>query len=1680
MANGNHSEQPKFPGLKAVIHGNGAVAHVMGHVCGGVIGYPITPSTEISEIYESFRANGGMNVWGKHPFFFEPEGEHSAQSGALGAAMTGGLYISNASSSQGILYGLESHYVTAGKKVGGFVLHIAARVVSKHSLNVMAGHDDVYSMVNSGYTILFGSNPQEAADLAAISYKVSAQSLIAVANAMDGFATSHMQSEALLPEPELLASFLGNPEDRIACPTLAQEMLFGAKGRVFQLQQFIQKHRQDFDEANVGQLQAHLSAHAEEIERDGEGGTIGRTLEWVPEALHAKWGRQWRHAAAKGTRQRVPALVDPNNPGSTGPVQNQPDFQAGAADHRTHFAGAVPGFIRQAMEEYSHLTGRSYQPVRTYRSEDADFVIVSMGSVTDDCEAMVDHLRNQGKRVGSVSIKQFMPFPESDIVKALSGKRAVTVLERSDATMLSELVGNALFKAVQNHKQPRHDGIPALAEAPIICTGIFGLGGHDLQPRHLAAAFRNMEEGQNVPLFYLGSRFFEDSQDQELIDLQKRLRQAYPETVKMAFPTDPNPHLLPQGALRVRFHSVGGYGTIATGKLLTDILSGVMELHSKSAPKYGSEKSGAPTNFYLTLSPEPIKITNAELEDVEIVLSPDHKVFEHTNPLRGLCHGGTFIMQSNESPLEVWKRLPEAARRRIREQEINFYVVDAFAIAKENAPTQDLQVRMMGIAFIGAMCGNVAQVMGRSSEEMLLTKIQNQIQKKFGGKGDKVVASNMAVIKRGILSTRKVEYNEPAFVAAAASATDAFRGPGVAISASMVQRGPGSNCAGMFDQGYFGKTIVDPFKAGTIGESPIYPGAGLNIPIATAAWKDKGLFRLDVPEFIPHLCTGCMECAIACPDAAIPNTVHEIHDLIVSGISQLDIPPQQRQALSDLVIPLSNVVREMYRKLPAKDPKPFSEVVADAGFQMDIGMDFGSSTTTRENFAKLVTVLSQFQVAKTRPFFDAMEKSVPGSGGLYSVVVDPWKCTGCLECVDVCGPHALVEKVQTPEIVQRLEAGFTFLSRLPNTPNRFFNNALTPSGDTKRMMLDHKNYYALTGGHGACRGCGEVTAVRLVTGMNRALHSERYRRRIVQLEQLIRSVQEKLGQVNGDEARRQRLQHALRTMEKSLFNLESGPTGNGPANAVFANATGCTSVYGSTFPFNPYTDPWVNSLFHDTAPLAKGIFEGLTQNVTSEFKAVRIAELELADAYDAKVHDKFFRYFGWEGFSHEERSLLPTVITLGGDGSQFDIGFGALSRLLTTRTPVKCMVVDTGTYSNTGGQASTSSFVGQDSDLARFGNLHLGKTESRKEFSLLAAFHPMVFVVQTSVGIQNHFMKNVLDLLNYQESPALLTVYTPCQPEHGIGDNASTRRAREAVQSRLNPVFVHNPLAGETLAERFSIEGNPDPDQDWSKTTIAFEDAEGHPQIKEIPFTPADFAAREGRFKKHFRAVREEDELREISQYIALSKEAREGLTPFIWSTDKKNHLVKLAVAPAIVALTDDCLRNWRSLQTLSGMQLGQMAESHRKEMTLWKERYEHAVKDREQTMDAIARGMSELASGARATAAGIVGSVLVGAGVVTAGESGGAGAGKGGAGKPLVEIVPEDAHKCTNCKKCYLDVGELFENVTIMHEGKSKEVSRVKQGVLSTVELTPELIKKAERVANDCDAAIIQFNRPA
>ena len=1659
-----NSPAARYPGIPDVINGNGAVAYVMKHVCGGVIGYPITPSTEISELFEAARAEGQLNVWGKHAFFVETEGEHSAQSGAMGAALTGGLYVSNASSSQGILYGLESHYVTVGKRIGGFVLQVAARVVSRASLNVMAGHDDIYSLLPAGYTILFGSNPQEAADLAAISYRVSALSLVPVANAMDGFATSHVMSEVLLPEPELLRDYLGDPASRIPCPTVAQEMLFGARGRVFQLEQYLARHARDFAASDADALRAQLAALADQVEADNEGALLDQTLAFVPAGLREQWCRQWVNAWQKGTRQLVPAQVDPNYPGSTGPLQNQPDFQATSADRLAHFESAVPGIVRQAMAEYSALTGRAYEPLTAYDCADADYIMVGLGSITDDVRAVLPYLRQLGIKAGVVSIKLLQPFPEAELIAAIGRAKAVTVLERSDIRSLTTLVNQALVRARANGEAPGVEPFPGVGKVytlPHVTTAVLGLGGHDVQPRHLIAAYKSMAAGGGAPVVYLGSQFFIDNPTPVVAALQDKLRAAYPQTEAMALKTESNPALLPPEAIRIRFHSVGGYGTVATGKLLTDILSSMLSMHSKSAPKYGSEKSGAATNYYITLSPEPVLLTNAELEDVEVVVAPDHMVFAHSNPLKGLVDGGTLIMQSSKDPLGVWRGLPPFARRTIRERHIQFLVIDAFKVAQTHAPTPELETRMMGIAFIGAIIGNVSRVASRANGDVE-SLVHHELEKKFGHRGSAVIESNMAVIRDG-MKAQRVDYDDPAYVAVDAEPAVAARG---SLTAAMVPQLATPRPTALFDPEYFDATVAAPFRDGTIAEAPVIPGVGMFLPPGTGAAKNKGLFRREVPVFDPSACTACMECTLACPDNAIPNTVHEIADLLAAAVDAAVADGSARQAAHDQLGAWSEAIRQALRDDSSTcDLAGLARATAPQAVAADLDA--------------IVAVLASFPVARPRPIFDAAEKAAPGTGGLYSVVIDPWKCTGCLQCVQVCGPKSLTTAAQDESLVDSMEATFERLVSLPATPDRFFTDATAPGGDAKRVLLDRAAYYSMVGGHGACRGCGEVTATHMVTAVSHTLGEQRRRAHLCELADVISRLHSLLATLtDGD--RFARVAGAIAELEHRLYLYESGPTGNGPASTVIANSTGCSSVYSSTQPFTPFIDPWVNGLFQDTQPMASGIYEGLSANIVDEIKALRVARLELAGGYDPSVHDAELATLSWRDFTDPERALVPVVLTIGGDGAAFDIGFGAMSRVLAAGTPIKCLVLDTGAYSNTGGQASTASFQGQDSDLARHGRTHHGKREVRKELGLLAAFHPNVYACSTSTAFHGHFLKTTMDMLGYEDGASLMVTYTPCDTENGLPEDMSNARARLAVESRMAPLFVHDPRKGASLPERFDLDGNPDVGSVWTTQTLPYVDESGQTLLLTQPLTPADFAIGEVRFAKQFRAPKA-DELAAampIADYVDLPEGQRDGRVPVIQTTDAAGRLVTRVCSPAIVALVEDRLHNWLTLKYLAGEGIAALSAAHKAEVDALAKQYRDEVAARESSLDAIAAAMADLAT-ARKAPTGEEFAVKIGGALGTAASAPASAPAAPAASAPAETERPiwldeADLPKCNDCATCYQELPALFEKATIVVDGVPKTVGRMKAGALDGLEITPDLAARIARVKATCDAEII------
>ena len=150
-----------------------------------------------------------------------------------------------------------------------------------------------------------------------------------------------------------------------------------------------------------------------------------------------------------------------------------------------------------------------------------------------------------------------------------------------------------------------------------------------------------------------------------------------------------------------------------------------------------------------------------------------------------------------------------------------------------------------------------------------------------------------------------------------------------------------------------------------------------------------------------------------------------------------------------------------------------------------------------------------------------------------------------------------------------------------------------------------------------------------------------------------------------------------------------------------ANSTGCSSVWASTYPYNPYPFPWANHLFQDSPSLAIGLFEGHMRKMADAFREVRRASLLASSQYDASRDEPELSLLDWQQFTDDEFDLCPPIVAMGGDGAMLDIGFQNLSRMLASGKPIRAMILDTQVYSNTGGQACTSGFTGQVAEAGR-------------------------------------------------------------------------------------------------------------------------------------------------------------------------------------------------------------------------------------------------------------------------------------------------------------------------------------------------------------------------------------------
>ncbi len=1464
---------PRYPGILEAMDGSEAVVAMETAASEAAGAYPITPSTQMGEGWAVAVAAGKRNVNGRRLIFFEPEGEHAAAAVTAGMSMMG-LRAANFSSGQGIAYMHESLYAAVGKRLT-YVLNVAARAMTKHALNVHAGHDDYHAIDDTGFFQLFAKDVQESADLTLIAHRIAELSLNPGMSAQDGFLTSHVIESIRLPERELIKEYLGDPADVIDCPTPAQRLVYGA------------------------------------------------------------------------TRRRIPEMFDLDYPAMFGVIQNQESYAQGVAAQRPYYFDHVAELTDRAMEEYEKLTGRMYRRASGYRLDDADYVLAGQGSVVPNAEAVADYLRaERGLKVGVLNLTMFRPFPADLVTALLHGKRAVTVLERTDQPLAVEApllreIRVALAQGMENWRA--RSGTPYAGLTPVspddmpeFYSAGFGFGSRDLQPADLLAAVDNMlPEGKGLRQYYLSIDFIHrDTKAPKLQIWQEQLLEAYPHISGLALPPADDVNLLPEDSISLRIHSIGGWGAITMGKNIALTAFELLGLNVKANPKYGSEKKGQPTNFYATLSREPLRI-NAELRYVDVVLSPDPNVFRNGDPLAGLAAGGVFVIQSDRSPEEVWESFPTSARRTIVERGIQVHAVDGFEIATSEASDAELRYRMQGAAFLGAFF-RISPLMKRESldEATLFDGIRAQMQAKFGGKGERVVEDNVRVIRRGFDELTPVPHGD---VGTDEPGEHAM--PELPSRLNVPQAQPGVGNPGRFWE------QVCAFCA-TTGEDVIAdPFAAISaIPAATSSVRDMTNIRFEIPEFIADKCTGCSQCWIQCPDAAIPGVVNTVEEVIDAAIATAS----NGRAFNRLTQISGHLGRESRKIMQGVPFTTFGDVLTSAYQNVIEKLDWDAERrkAVDEEFAAVFPHIAGFPLARTRPFFGLPESREKGTGGLLSITVNPMACKGCNICVDVCPEGALITVRQDDENVAQLRRNWRLWENLPDTDDRYVNisNLDEGIGVLSSLLLKKKNYGSMVGGDGACMGCGEKTAVHILVSTIEGLMIPRVEALVARLDDLLERLDRKarelvgshadvagLSQAEGDHVdvsldaaageRLRLLNRAIDELKDLRWRYVEGPGGQGRAPMGISNSTGCSSVWGSTYPYNPYPFPWVNHLFQDAPSIAIGLFEGHMRKMADNFISIRRAELLARDEYDADEHEPFFGAFDWTQFDDDEFHLCPPILAMGGDGAMLDIGFQNLSRLLASGKPIRVVVLDTQVYSNTGGQSCTSGFTGQIADMAAYGQVQHGKEETRKEMALIALAHRGAYVLQTSQASASHMMQGILRGLNSRR-PAVFNIYTPCPVEHGVADEWAPHSAKLALESRAFPFLVYDPDAGDTVADCLDLEGNPDVEDAWPSYELAYVDDEGAERTMDLPLTIADWAATEGRFRKHFRPIPDDadEDYLPFHEYFDLSADEREDHAPFVYTLRDDRRLDRLSVSSEIVELAEDRQLFWSQLKELAGL----------------------------------------------------------------------------------------------------------------------------------------------------------------
>ena len=702
--------------------GNNAAAHVSYAFTEVAAIYPITPSSVMAEVTDVLSSQNAKNIFGQNVRVQEMESEGGA-AGAVHGSLSAGALTTTYTASQGLLLMIPNMYKIAGELLSS-VIHVSARCVSSHALNIFGDHSDIYACRQTGYAMLCSNNPQEVMDLGAVAHLSTLKSSVPFLHFFDGFRTSH----------EIQKIEVWNYDD-------LKDMV---------------------DMEDVKRFRAHA--------------------------------------------------LNPEHPTLRGSAENSDIFFQHREACNKYYNDAVETTVMY-MNMVNEKIGTDYKPFNYYGAEDAEHIIIAMGSVCDTIAETVDYLNAKGAKTGLVKVHLYRPFSAKYLLDVIpSTVKKISVIDR---TKEPGSIGEPLYlDVVAAFKGSQFETTP-------IYHGRYGLGSKDTVPAHIIAIYNNMTADEPKEVFTVG-----------ITD----------DVTNLSLEIGENVDTTPAGTTSCKFWGLGSDGTVGANKDSIKIIGDNTDKYAQGYFFYDSKKSGGITVSHLRFGDSPITSTYL-INKANFVACHCPSYVTKYDMVQDLVPGGTFLLNCIWTPEELDKQLPAAMKRYIANNDINFYIINGIKIAEEVGLAGRASTILQSAFFT---------ISGILPVDKAIELMKAKATAKFSKKGDAVVAANHQGIDRGSKEVIKVDVPE-----SWKTAVDEEKELVVNTDRPEMKK--------------FVKDILDPVdhqKGDKIPVSKFVDMADGVYPQGSSAFEKRGI-AVDVPEWEPASCAQCNRCAMVCPHAVI-------------------------------------------------------------------------------------------------------------------------------------------------------------------------------------------------------------------------------------------------------------------------------------------------------------------------------------------------------------------------------------------------------------------------------------------------------------------------------------------------------------------------------------------------------------------------------------------------------------------------------------------------------------------------------------------------------------------------------------------------------------------------------------------------------------------------------------------